>query len=85
MPWRAACDEHRRQVPDEQLAKVLQLLHHLAGGEPPRRGHPAVVLAHAEPDRCCLPPKRADHLGHDVEEEPELPLDRGRAVSWRRR
>jgi len=36
------------------------------------------VLADVEPNAVDFPPERADHLGDDVEEEPELPLD-GRA------
>ena len=39
-----------------------------------RSGHSVRRL---EPDGVGLPPKRADHLGQDVEQEPELPLDRG--------
>ena len=34
------------------------------------------MLADVEPDGVDFPPERADHLGHDVEQEPELPLDR---------
>ena len=69
--------QHRGEVADEQLAEELELLHDLAGREPARRGHPAVVLADVEPDGVDFPPERADHLGDDVEQEPELPLDRG--------
>ena len=69
--------EHRREVPDQQLAEELELLDDLARGEAAGGGDPAVVLADVEPDGVDFAPERADHLGNDVEQQPELPLDGG--------
>ena len=77
MPWRARMAASTgARVADEQLAEELQLLHDLARREPAGGGDPAVVLADVKPDGVDFTPERADHLGHDVEQEPELPLDR---------
>ena len=67
--------EDRGKIADQQLAQELQLLDHLAGGESSRRGGTAVVLADVKPDGIDFTAERADHFGHDVEQEPELPFD----------
>jgi hypothetical protein len=66
----------RGEVAGEELAEELELLHDFARRESASRGDPAVVFADVEPDGVDFTPERADHLGDDVEQEPELPLHR---------
>ena len=87
MPWRARMAASTgRQVADQQLAEKLQLLDHLARGEPARRrrcGRSA--RRRASQTRVDFTAQRPDHLADDVEQEAELPLDECGAVSWGRR
>ena len=78
--------DDRREVPDQQLAEELQLLHHLAGREPARgRRCGRNARRRAEPDRADFPPERADHLGEDVDAGGGTPARPSGGVSWGRR
>ena len=64
------------ELAGEQVAQVEELFHDFPCGEPARRGDAAVVAADVLPDGPDLATKRADHLGQNLDDQAELPLDR---------
>ncbi len=68
--------EHGRELAGEEIAQVEQLFDHFARREPARRGDTAVMAADILPDGADLATKRADHLGQNLDDQAELPLDR---------
>ena len=68
--------DDRRELARKQVAKLQELLDDFTRGEAPRRGGVPVVATHILPDGANFPPERADHLGEDIDNQAELPLDR---------
>ena len=54
---------------------MLDLLYHLARGQPPCGRDPAIVCAGVEPELCGLAPDRPGQLDDDIHQQPQLPLE----------
>ena len=66
-----------REAQGEDVAEVMELLHHFSGGEPAHGADATVLLAGLDPDRHDLAAERPDTLAGKLDEQPELALDEG--------
>ena len=64
------------ELAGEEVAQVEQLFDDFAGRKSARGRDAAIVAADVLPDGANLPAKGADHLGKDLDDQAELPLDR---------
>lgn len=74
---RPPAPDARRQPADHDLAEILQFLDDLARGEPAHGAHAAVVLGEMIPRRRGLAAQRTDHRRHALEQQSQLPFERG--------
>jgi muramoyltetrapeptide carboxypeptidase len=68
--------EDGSELAGQQVSQVEQLFDDFSGGESARGRDAAVVAAYVLPHGPDLPTQGADHLGKDLDDQAELPLDR---------
>ena len=74
--WRGPeCRDDGREAQREDIAEVLEFLHHLAGSEPPHGTDAAVLLACLDPDGHDFTTEGPHTLAGEVHQQAELALD----------